>query len=93
MSARLEAYLARLYADTAARRAFLADPRAAATGAGLGASEIAALERIDRTGLELAARSFARPRAARRPRSWLGRLLRGWFAPRARGTRATSAPR
>jgi hypothetical protein len=82
MSARLEAYLARLYVDPDVRRAFLADARTAATQAGLAPTEIAALERIDRTGLELAARSFARTRAAQRSPSRLARRIRGWLAHR-----------
>ena len=82
MSAALEAYLARLYLDRDARRDFLADPHAAATRAGLHASDVAALERIDRVGLELAAHSFAAKRTTtpRRPHplarllTWLRRL-------------------
>ena len=60
---RLEAYLARLYTDAAARDAFLADPRGEARRAGLAEDDVAALEAIDRTGLELAAASFAHKRA------------------------------
>jgi len=78
---RLEAFLALLYTDAAARRAFLNDPRGVAAGAGLDPPEIDALAAIDRVGLELAAKSFAAKRAAqeRRPqawRRWLGRLGR-----------------
>src|SRR5262249_43448379 len=61
---RLEAFLALLYTDAAARRAFLTDPHGMAAGAGLDRPEVAALAAIDRVGLELAARSFAAKRAA-----------------------------
>jgi hypothetical protein len=63
----LEAFLARLYTDEALRRRFLADPRAEAGRAGLSGDEMAALERIDRPGLLMAAESFARKRARKRP--------------------------
>jgi hypothetical protein len=53
-----EAFLARIYADAAARERFLADPRGEASRAGLSAKEVEALERIDRPGLRLAADSF-----------------------------------
>ena len=62
-----EAFLARLYTDARFRRRFLAAPRAAAERAGLSPAECAALERIDREGLEMAARSFAAKRARGRP--------------------------
>jgi hypothetical protein len=79
VSALLEAYLARLYLDRDARAAFVEDPRGEAIAAGLAEAEVAALERIDRVGLELAARSFAGKRAGRtRGRSWLARLLERW---------------
>ena len=70
-----EALLARLYVDDATRAAFLADPSAVAEAAGLGCGESATVARLDRVGLELAARSFAakRARGPRRP-SWLARL-------------------
>ena len=70
-SPRLEAFLARLYVDAAARRRFLADPAGTAREAGLDDGQADALATIDRVGLELAARSFAaKRRAARRPRGW-----------------------
>jgi hypothetical protein len=76
MSPAFETYLARLYVDPESLRRFLADPRAAAAEAGLDAREVDALTRVDRTGLRLAAQSFASKRAARRPlRSTLGRLF------------------
>ena len=59
-----EAFLARLYVDEAARRRFLDDPRGVARAAGLDEAEVDALARIDRAGLELAARSFAAKRAS-----------------------------
>jgi len=75
MSAALETYLTRLYLDTDARRAFLADPHTAATKAGLDATDVAALEQIDRVGLELAAHSFAARRATAPRRDRLARLV------------------
>lgn len=63
MSAAFEAFLARIYVDSASRARFLAHPRDEASRAGLGETEIAALERIDPAALELAARSFERKRA------------------------------
>jgi hypothetical protein len=53
-----EAFLARIYVDRRARELFLQDPHAAALAAGLTAEEAAALERIDRRGLELTAHSL-----------------------------------
>jgi uncharacterized protein len=69
-----ETFLARLYTDAPLRARFLADPRGEAERHDLTAEECAALERIDRTGLELSARSFAHKRALKtsrkRARSW-----------------------
>ena len=65
MSIAFEAFLARLYVDAEARRRFLADPRAEAAGADLGADEIEALVDIDRVGLALAAESYAHKRHRR----------------------------
>jgi hypothetical protein len=84
VSASLETYLVKLYLDRDARRAFLADPRAAATAAGLEAADVAALERVDRDGLELAARSFAAKRRAQAPRGCWARLLARWRRWRGR---------
>lgn len=64
-AARLEAFLANLYTDEAARAAFLADPRAEALRAGLDPADADALAAVDTLGLELAADSFARKRAGR----------------------------
>ena len=65
MTPRFEAFVARLYVDATLRRRFLADARGEATRAGLSADEIQAVERIDRTGLELAAGSFEHKRRQR----------------------------
>jgi hypothetical protein len=81
VSAALEAYLARLYLDTDARRAFTTDPRAAASRAGLQPADIAPLERIDRVGLELTARSLRAKRHSHPRRGWLTRLLTRWRRP------------
>ena len=63
-AAGIEALLAHLYTDEALRARFLASPRAVACEAGLAEDEARALEAIDRVGLELAAESYARKRAA-----------------------------
>ena len=57
-----EAFLAKIYVDARARAEFLADPIAAARKAQLTDAECEALLAIDRTGLEMAAASFARKR-------------------------------
>jgi hypothetical protein len=62
-----EAFLARIYVDAQARAEFLKDPREAGRKAGLTDTEAAALAAIDRTGLELAARSFAHKRTHTEP--------------------------
>ena len=62
MSPRFEGFLARIYVDAEARHRFLADPHGEATRAGLTREESEALAAIDRTGLELAARSYERKR-------------------------------
>jgi hypothetical protein len=67
VSTGFEAFLARIYVDAKARRLFLADPRGEATRAGLTPEEAEALAAIDRTGLELAARSYERKREAKAP--------------------------
>ena len=77
----LETFLARLYSDPDLLDRFLADPDGASRGARLSESERAAVVAIDRDGLVLAARSYARKRAMRsvagaRFRSWLGALVR-----------------
>src|SRR5262245_47988122 len=72
-----ETFLARLYTDPGTRRDFLDDPVGAAARAGLEPAEIDAIAAIDRVGLELAAVSSERKRAARAPRrtSWKRRLV------------------
>ncbi len=75
---RLEAFLAQLYVDVEARQRFLTDPRGEATNAGLSAQDCAALEQIDRVGLELAADGFAKKRAGQAVRKSPGPLSR-WF--------------
>ena len=62
----LERFLARLYVDPAARTRFLAAPYEEASRAGLTEEQCRALEKIDRIGLEMAARSFAKKRSHRR---------------------------
>jgi len=59
---RLQALLAELFVDAGARAHFLADPRGSSLRAGLDPETAARLEGIDRVGLELASRSFARKR-------------------------------
>ena len=59
-----EAFLARLYVDRIFRARFLEDAEGEARRAGLSAPECAALARIDRPGLLLAAESFEHKRAA-----------------------------
>ncbi len=75
---KLEAFLVNLYVDGQARSRFLANPRREALSAGLTEDDCAALEKIDLVGLELAADSFARKRASRRPRRPASKLFR-WF--------------
>jgi hypothetical protein len=65
VSPAFETFVARLYVDEALRRAFLADAAAVAERAGLTADEIRAVQRIDRTGLELAAGVFEHKRRRR----------------------------
>jgi len=61
-SANFEAILARLYTDDAARAEFKSDPEEFAQQYGLDEIESRELCSIDRVGLELAARSYARKR-------------------------------
>ena len=86
MRPEFETFLARLYTDARLRDRFLESPRDEAERQGLTPEECTALEGIDRTGLEMAARSFAHKRtlkvSGRRARSWwkyletaFGRLL------------------
>jgi len=61
-SARLEAFLAKIYVDEDTRKRFLADPRGEASKAGLSEREIEAVENIDRAGLILTALSLDKKR-------------------------------
>ena len=61
----VETLLATLFTDEVLRSEFLRDPRAIATGAGLDAAEVESFVKIDRTGLAMAAESYARKRASR----------------------------
>lgn len=62
----LERFLAKIYVDADARARFLAAPYDEAAGAGLHEEQCRALEKIDRVGLEMAARSFGRKRERKR---------------------------
>ena len=74
----LEHFLAKIYVDSDARARFLAAPREETAKAGLSHAECGALASIDRTGLEMAARSFAHKRAAKQsPRG-----LKAWLRSR-----------
>lgn len=80
MSAReLEAFLARIYVDEAARAAFQANPRGEAARAGISEDESTNLETMDWVALELAARSYTNKRksklARKENRSILKRYL------------------
>jgi uncharacterized protein len=66
LQALVDALLARLYTDASARERWLADPDGEGRRAGLDDAGLAALRRLDRPGLELAAISYARKRAAQR---------------------------
>lgn len=70
MRPEFETFLARLYTDAPLRARFLADPRAEAERHQLTAEECDALERIDRVGLQMAARSFAHKRTIKAARRW-----------------------
>jgi hypothetical protein len=69
VSPEFESFLALLYTDAPARERFLADPAEESRRAGLPPAECAALARIDREGLVLAARSFEQKRASRGKRA------------------------
>ena len=63
-----EGFLARLYVDAAFRARFLADPETEARRAGLSCGDREKLKSIDRTGLEMAAKSYEMKRVKTRPR-------------------------
>jgi hypothetical protein len=77
----VEALLARLYTDPALRQRFLVDPAAISRDAGLTEAEVAALTRIDRVGLQLAADSYEHKRMAHQERriGWRERLRRAFY--------------
>ena len=62
----LEIYLAQLYTDAATRAKFLADPEPSGREAGLNDSDVSALLSIDKTGLCMAAASYANKRGQHR---------------------------
>ena len=62
----LEIYLAELYTDAATRAKFLADPDSAARETGLNDADVSALLCIDKTGLCMAAASYANKRGQHR---------------------------
>lgn len=64
----LERFLARIYVDPQLRARFLAAPHDEARRAGLTEEQSCALAAIDRTGLEMAARSFGAKRAGKQQR-------------------------
>ncbi len=64
----LERFLAKIYVDAEARVRFLAAPYDEAARAGLQEDQCRLLERIDRVGLEMAARSFGRKRERKQRR-------------------------
>ena len=66
-AAGIEVLLARLYADAGLRSEFLRAPAAVARAAGLDPHEVAAMQAIDRVGLEMAAESYERKRAGKAP--------------------------
>ena len=59
---KLEKFLATLYVDPDIRERFLTAPREEAARAGLNPVQCDAMVKIDRVGLEMAARSFERKR-------------------------------
>ena len=86
MTPAFESFVAGLYVDSNVRIRFLADPAGEATRAGLSSGEVAALTRIDRIGLELAAASFAQKRQQHARR--LHPFVRLWSQMRPRVVQA-----
>jgi len=77
----LEAYLALLYTDARARELFLANPRAAARAQGVSENDAEALCDIDKTGLHMAAASYAHKRDQhRKAGKSLYQAMRAWVA-------------
>jgi hypothetical protein len=79
MTPAFEAFLARVYVDAGFRALFLADPSGEAKRAGLSKTECQALEKIDREGLQQAARSFEAKRGKQRRAGWIRRLLNRYW--------------
>ena len=72
----LETFLARLFADDELHARFLVDPSGTARAEGLGDAEADSVSQIDRAGLELARKSYARKRAmSHKPVSGWHRIL------------------
>jgi hypothetical protein len=71
----LEAFLARLFSDAALRERFLHDAKTVTADLPLTEIERAALLEIDRTGLQMAAASYANKRAPHVKRRGLRRFL------------------
>jgi hypothetical protein len=92
-AARLEAFLAKIYVDEESRERFLADPRGEATKAGLGEREVEALEKIDRAGLVLGARSIQRKRQRSHRHRRAGLLIRAYAFAKSSINRAYTAMR
>lgn len=65
----LEVFLARVYTDVDVRTRFLRDPAGEAMRAGLTEEQCRALAGVDRTGVEMAARSFGRKRTLKQQRA------------------------
>ena len=81
----LETFLAKLYTDAELRMRFLADMRGEAMLAGLSEADATALAAIDRTGLQMAAASYAHKRAQhRRPRASLAQAVTRWVRSKYR---------
>jgi hypothetical protein len=84
--ATLETFLARLYTDPEALKAFLEAPEAVLARSGLSAEDQRAALKADRVGLRMAARSFAHKRSRKaaaekndRPGRWSDALRRLLF--------------
>ena len=77
----LEAFLAKLYTDVDARTRFFADAQGEAQKAGLSKADAVALTEIDRTGLRMAAASYANKRERHgRRRHALAESVLGWLS-------------
>lgn len=87
-SPKLESFLAKLYTDDEARAHFLADMQGEAERAGLSEADATALGDIDRTGLQMAAASYAHKRARHPgPRVSLANAVVGWMLSAVRSRR------